>query len=191
MTNNFSISQAVKGGNFSLGYSNTDQTGIALNTGLTRHNVKANAERILNNYFKVGFSSNYSNVGIDKLTGANDGSLAGVLAAPSSYNLAGIPYHRPGEPTRQIYYRGGSFDNPYWVEHNNTFNEKTGRFFGNAYIDFNTNVSEGMDLKVRYQAGVDTYTTHLQDIFGYGARGNKKKVLLTIMELPTPHLIHC
>jgi hypothetical protein len=53
---------------------------------LTRHNVKANAERILNNYFKVGFSSNYSNVGIDKLTGANDGSLAGVLAAPSSYN---------------------------------------------------------------------------------------------------------
>ena len=179
MTNNFSISQAVKGGNFSLGYSNTDQTGIALNTGLTRQIVKANAERILNNYFKVGFSSNYSNVGIDKLTGANDGSLAGVLAAPSSYNLAGIPYHRPGEPTRQIYYRGGSFDNPYWVEHNNTFNEKTGRFFGNAYIDFNTNVSEGMDLKVRYQAGVDTYTTHLQDIFGYGARGNKKGVINT------------
>lgn len=177
MTNNINISQATNEGNFSLGFSNTDQSGIALNTGMTRYNVRANAERNLNKNFKVGFSSNYSTVSIDKLSGANDGSLTGVLAAPSSYNLAGYPYHRPGEPTRQIYFRGGSFDNPYWVPENNTFNENTNRFFGNAFIDYKTELDNSKTLNLRYQAGVDTYTTHLQDIFGYGSRGNSRGVI--------------
>jgi TonB-linked SusC/RagA family outer membrane protein len=174
MTNTINVSQATSGGNFSLGFSNTDQTGIALNTGMTRYNVRANAERKLNSYFDVGFSANYSDINIDKLSGANDGSLAGVLSAPSSYNLKEIPYHWPGEPTRQIYYRGGSFDNAYWVEHNNTFNEKTGRFFGNAFVSFKTDIANNMNLKLRYQLGADNYTTHLQDIFGYGSRNNSQ-----------------
>jgi len=177
MTNNINVSQASNEGNFSLGFSNTDQTGIALNTGMTRYNVRANAERNLNKNFTVGFAANYSTVNIDKLSGANDGSLTGVLAAPSSYNLAGTPYHRPGEPTRQIYYRGGSFDNPYWVPHNNTFNENTNRFFGNAFINYKTQIDESKSLNIRYQAGADTYTTHLQDIFGYGSRGNSRGVI--------------
>jgi TonB-linked SusC/RagA family outer membrane protein len=177
MANNISISQATNEGNFSLGFSNTEQTGIALNTGMTRYNVRANAERNLNKNFTTGFSANYSTVTIDKLSGANDGSLAGVLAAPSSYNLKGYPYHRPGEPTRQIYYRGGSFDNAYWVEHNNTFNENTNRFFGNAFINFKTELDASKSLNIRYQAGADTYTTHLQDIFGYGSRNNSRGVI--------------
>ncbi len=177
MTNNINVSQATNGGNFSLGFSNTDQTGIALNTGMTRYNARANAERKLNRYFDVGFSANYSDINIDKLSSANDGSLAGVLAAPISYNLQGIPYHWPGEPTRQIYYRGGSFDNAYWVEHNNTFNEKTARFFGNAFVSFKTDIANNMNLKLRYQLGADNYTTHLQDIFGYGSRNNSQGVI--------------
>lgn len=177
MSNNINVSQATNEGHFSLGFSNTEQTGIALNTGMTRYNVRANAERNLNDNFKVGFSANYSTVDIDKLSGANDGSLTGILAAPSSYNLAGIPYHRPGEPTRQIYFRGGSFDNPYWVPDNNTFNENTNRFFGNAYINYKAILDHSKTLNVRYQAGADTYTTHLQDIFGYGSRGNSRGVI--------------
>ncbi|MBE0664038.1 MAG: SusC/RagA family TonB-linked outer membrane protein [Bacteroidales bacterium] len=177
MTNNIGVSQATNEGNFSLGFSNTDQTGIALNTGMTRYNARINAERKLNNKFRVGFTSNYSTVSMDKLSGANDGSLTGVLAAPSSYNLKGIPNFRPGEPTRQIYFRGGSFDNPYWVPDNNTFNENTNRFFGNAFVAYNTNIGSGMKLNLRYQAGADTYTTHLQNIFGYGSRGNSRGVI--------------
>lgn len=177
MTNNINISQATSEGNFSLGFSNTDQSGIALNSGLTRYNVRANAERNLNKNFTVGFSTNYSTVTIDKLSGANDGSLTGVLAAPSSYNLAGYPSNRPGELTRQIYYRGGSFDNPYWVPDNNTFNENTNRFFGNAFINYKTEIDNTKTLNLRYQAGADTYTTHLQDIFGYGSRGNSRGVI--------------
>ncbi len=176
-SNNINVSQASKEGNFSLGFSYTDQSGIALNTGMTRYNAKANGERNLNQKFKVGYSANFSKNEIDKLSGANDGSLTGVLAGPSSYNLKEMPYHVPGNTYRQIYFRGGTFDNPYWVPHNNTFNEKTDRFFGNGYVEFNTDLSDGMDLRLRYQGGADTYTTHLQDIFGFGSRGNSKGVI--------------
>lgn len=176
-SNNINVSQANKDGNFSIGFSYTDQSGIALATGMTRYNAKANGERNLNQNFKVGYSANYSNSNIDKLSGANDGSLTGVLAAPSSYNLKGIPYHMPGNPYQQIYFRGGSFDNSYWVQHNNTFNEKTNRFFGNGYVEFNSILNDEMNLRARYQAGADTYTTHLQDIFGFGSRGGSKGVI--------------
>jgi len=177
MSNNINISQATNEGSYAVGIGNTQQSGITLGTGMTRYNARMNAERKLSDNFKVGSSANYSKTDIDKLSGANDGSLTGILAAPSSYNLKGIPFHYPGEPTRQIYFRGGSFDNPYWVPHNNTFNEKTDRFFGNAYVDYNTALADNMNLNARYQAGMDTYTTHLQDVFGYGSRGNSRGVI--------------
>lgn len=168
-SNNINVSQATEEGNFALGFSVTDQSGIALATGMTRYNAKAAGERNLNKNFKVGYSANYSKSDIDKLSGANDGSLTGILAAPRSYDLKGTPYHYPGNPYRQIYFRGGSFDNSYWIPDNNTFNEKTERFFGNGFVNFISSLGDGMNLSVKYQAGTDTYTTHLQDIFGFGS----------------------
>ncbi|MGD9929032.1 MAG: SusC/RagA family TonB-linked outer membrane protein [Mangrovibacterium sp.] len=175
-TSSANVSQADDNGNFSLGLGYTDQTGIALNTGMERWNAKATAERKLNNNFSVGFNANYAKTVIDKLTGANDGALAGVLAAPSSYNLKGIPYHVPGDPYTQIYYRGLTFDNPYWIEKNNTFNEETNRFFGNGYVEYKATFTEDMNLTVKYQLGVDSYTTHFQDIFGYGRKGGSGEI---------------
>jgi TonB-linked SusC/RagA family outer membrane protein len=171
-TDNVGVTQGTEKGNFAIGLSRTDQTGIALNTDMIRWNGKANAEHQMNKNFKVGFSSNFIKSDINKLSGGNDGSLAGVLSGPSSYNLKGNPTHYPGDPYRQIYYRSLTFDNPYWVPDNNTFNEKTERFFGNGYIDFTSSLSESMNLNIRYQLGTDSYTTHYQDIFGYGSRGN-------------------
>ncbi len=177
VSNNLNVSQANADGNFAIGVSMTDQKGIALATGMKRYNAKASGERNLNKNFTVGYNANYSKSNIDKLSGANDGSLTGPLAAPSSYNLKGTPYHVPGDPYRQIYFRGGSFDNSYWVPDNNTFNEKNDRFFGNGFVNYIANLNEGMILRLRYQAGVDTYSTHFQDIFGYGSRGNSKGVI--------------
>ncbi len=175
-TSGLNVSQNDDKGSFSLGLGYTDQTGIALNTGMERWNAKAAAERILNDNFTVGFNGNFAKTSLDKLSGANDGSLAGVLAAPSSYNLKGIPYHIPGDPYTQNYYRTLTFDNPYWIQQNNTFNEETNRFFGNGYIEFNTAFTEDMKLTVKYQLGVDTYTTHFQDIFGYGSKGKTGEI---------------
>jgi len=167
-TTSLLVSRAENTGNFAIGLSYTDQTGIALNTGMQKWNAKVNADRKLSDHFTAGFSANFAKNSIDKLSGANDGSLAGVMAAPSSYNLKGLPYNVIGDPYTQIYYRGGSFDNPYWVPDNNTFNENTTRFFGNLYTQYETQLAENQKLILRYQLGADSYTTHYQDIMGYG-----------------------
>lgn len=169
---NLGLSQAYESGNYAIGFGKTDQEGIAPSTGMSRLNVKGLLENNINKNFTVGFSANYSRVIIDKLTSANDAALAGVYAAPSSYNLKGIPYHMPDEPYEQIYYRALTFDNPYWAAENNIFNEKTDRFFGNAHLIYNASLSDNMKLNVKYQLGTDMYTTHYQDIFEYGHAGS-------------------
>lgn len=167
-TTSILVTRAENTGNFAVGLSYTDQTGIALNTGMEKWNAKASGDKKLNNHFTAGFSANFSKNKIDKLSGANDGSLAGVMAAPTSYNLKGMPYYVDGDPYKQVYYRGGTFDNPYWVQYNNTFNENTDRFFGNLYTQYETQLAENHKLILKYQLGVDTYSSHYQDIFGYG-----------------------
>jgi hypothetical protein len=139
---------------------------------MTRWNAKASAERKLGKNFTTGFNSNFSMTDIDKLPTANDAALAGVLSAPVSYNLKDYPYFVPGDPYRQIYYRGGSFDNPYWSAEHTIFNEKTNRFFGNGFINYEAKLNEKMNFRARYQVGTDAYTTNFQDIFEYGHSGN-------------------
>jgi TonB-linked SusC/RagA family outer membrane protein len=172
-TTNATITQATENGSFALGMTETSQSGIALSTGMNRWNAKASAERKLNKNFSTGFSSNFSRTDIDKLPSGNDAALAGVLGAPASYNLKGYPYHVPGDPYSQIYYRSiASYDNPYWASENYKFSEKTDRFFGNGYINYAAKVNDAMNLKVRYQVGMDSYTTHYSDIFEYGHNGS-------------------
>ena len=170
-TNNVNVSQATENGNFALGISQTSQTGVAKASGMNRWNAKASAETKLGKNFSAGFSANFSRTDIDKLPTANDAALAGVLGAPVSYNLRDYPYYVPGDVYRQIYYRGGSWDNPYWAAEHTIFNEKTDRFFGNGYINFSARLGEKMGLKVRYQLGSDAYNTSYQDIFEYGHAG--------------------
>ncbi len=170
-TTGLNVSQATQKGNFSIGLGYTDQNGIALNTGMERWNVKGAAESKLNDNFTVGFSANLVKTGVDKLSGANDASLAGVLSAPSSYNLKELPYSFPVDPYKQIYYRSLTFDNPYWIQHNNTFYEETHRFFGSGFVQYAQSLTESLDLTVKYQLGADSYTTNYQDIFGYGSKG--------------------
>lgn len=168
-TNNLSVSQATDEGNFALGASQTSQDGIVPSTGMDRWNAKASAERTFGQNFSAGFSSNFSKTNIDKLPSANDASLAGVLAAPRSYNLKEYPYYIPGDPYTQIYYRAvASFDNPLWCAEHTVFNEKTDRFFGNGYVNYSSKLSDVMNLRLRYQLGMDTYTTHFKDVFEYG-----------------------
>ncbi len=171
-TNNIDISQATEGGNYALGLTRTSQSGIALASGMERWNGKASAERKMSKNLVTGFNANFSRTDIDKIPTGNDASLAGILGAPSSYNLKGYPHNVPGAPYNQIYYRGGSWDNPYWAAENVIFNEKTDRFFGNGYVNYLAVIGSDMNLKIRYQLGTDSYTTDFQDIFEYGHAGS-------------------
>jgi TonB-linked SusC/RagA family outer membrane protein len=170
-TENIGISQGDANGNYALNLSNTAQDGIAPSTGMHRWNVKGLMDRNLGKHFKVGLNASYSKTNIDKLAGANDTELAGVYAAPSSYNLKGLPHFDPIDPYKQISYRSLTFDNPYWAVEHNKFNEINERFLGNGHIAYTTKLSDNMNLNVNYQLGIDEYTTHFQDLFSYGHAG--------------------
>lgn len=170
-TNNLNVSQTTDAGNFILGVSQTYQNGIAPSTGMDRWNAKASTERKLGNSFSTGFNANFSKNNIDKLPSANDAALNGAYAAPANYDLKDWPYALPGDPYSQIYFRSLTFDNPYWAAQHNVFNEKTDRFFGNGYINFNSTLGSNMKLRAKYQLGLDSYSTHFQDVFEYGHTG--------------------
>lgn len=175
-TTSININQATEKGNIAIGVGNTTQDGIVPSTGMRRWNAKAAGQTQLNKRWGMGFSSNYANTNIDKLSGANDASIAGAYAAPVSYNLKGIPFNTPIDEYAQIYYRSLTFDNPYWAAKYNSFNEKNDRFFGNGFVEYSPTIADNMTLKTRYQIGMDAYTTHYQDIFEYGHRGGSGEI---------------
>jgi TonB-linked SusC/RagA family outer membrane protein len=169
------VSQNTGNASYSFGLGNTTQQGIISSTDLNRYTAKASAEVKLNDQWITGFSMNYSESAINKASGANDGILATVFPAPPSYNLKGIPDHITGDPYTQINYRSLTFDNPYWAKDNNKFTEKTNRFFGNSFIEFNPKIagwSKDKKLNFKYQFGTDFYSSNYEDLFGYGHKGS-------------------
>lgn len=67
---------------------------------------------------------------------------------------------------RQISYRRGAVGgNPIWEMTNNHWNERTRRFFGSTYFEFDATKW----MKARYQIGVDTYSTDNEDLYQMGS----------------------
>lgn len=172
---NVNIAQALDNNkghySFSLGHTNT--TGIVPSTGLARYNAKLGAQLKLNRYWSTGFNGNFVHSFLTKQTGANDGVVATVYGAPASYDLAGIPSHIATDPYTQVNYRPTSgFNNAYWATNNNEFSEKAIRFFGNAFLQYDTDFNTNGEHKLiaKYQLGVDSYNTLYRNVFGYGSK---------------------
>lgn len=163
--NNLSISQAGDIGNYYIGAGATNQKGIMPGSGMNRYNTKFSGDLNVSSKVKVGANVNYVSTDIDKMPSGNNSYLFEVYGAPVSYDLKGTPIHAADDPYQQIQYRGGTFDNPYWGTQYNHFNEVTRRLFGNTYISYNP----FKDLNVRYQAGIDQYTTDLTELWEYGS----------------------
>ncbi|MDR0230196.1 MAG: SusC/RagA family TonB-linked outer membrane protein [Flavobacteriaceae bacterium] len=170
LTNSFNISQNAGKTNYSFGFGNTSQEGIMPGTDMKRTNIKLAAETKLNKEWSTGFSANYVETKINKATAANDAVLPGVFGGPVSYNLKGIPSSSPLDPYKQIFFRPNVFNNPYWAADHNEFSEKTNRFYGNANIAYSPQISALGDknLTIKYQGGVDSYTTNYRDIYEFG-----------------------
>jgi TonB-linked SusC/RagA family outer membrane protein len=177
-SNSINIAQAFEKGNFSLSLGNTSSTGIVPSTGLNRYNVKMGGEAQLNKNWKTGFSGNFITSKLTKQSSGNDGVVATVYPAPPSYDLAGIPPYIKGDPYTQNTYRGtGGFDGAYWAVENNSFTERSQRFFGNVFAEYATTFNTtNQKLKVRYQLGDDSYSTSYADVFGYGHSNGKGEV---------------
>jgi len=177
-SNAFNIAQGFDKGNFSLSLGNTMSNGIIPSTGLDRYNAKMSAEAQLSKSWKVGFSGNFVTSKLTKQSSANNGIVATVYPAPPSYDLAGIPSYVKGDPYTQNTYRSTSgFDAAYWAIDNNKFTERSQRFFGNVYAEYNTNFNtENQKLIVKYQLGDDAYSTNYSDVWGYGHSNGKGEV---------------
>lgn len=174
-SNSLNIAQAFDKGNFSVSLGNTNSSGIIPSTGLDRYNAKMSAEAQLSKNWKTGFSGNFVTSTLTKQTSANDGVVATVYPSPPSYDLAGIPSFVKGDPYSQNTYRGTSgFDAAYWALDNNTFTERSQRFYGNAFAQYSTTLNtDNQQLIVKYQLGDDSYSTNYSDVWGYGHNNGK------------------
>lgn len=173
---NFNISQALNGVNYSVGINNSHQEGIIPSTGMDRWGARGLVDWKINNEWKSGFSANYSSSKITSAPGANSGIMNVVYSAPSEYDLKGIPFHAPGNPTQQILFRSTSFNNPYWWAENDEYKQHTNRAFGNAYVEYEPklNWGENMSLRFREQTGLDIWTSDYCDIAEIGSATNTK-----------------
>jgi len=179
--NSINISNATNFGNYSIGLSSTNQTGIIKKTGMDRYTAKLGGDFKLNDKWSLGFSGNYSDISMKKLPSGNDSWLFTVYGAPPSFDLKGTPYHQDGTfgDYRQISYRrGGVGVNPLWAIENNHYYESTKRFFGNTYVEFKP-ISWAT---IKYQIGIDNYGTDNEEYqeMGYGN-------LATAAQYPTPN----
>ena len=178
VNNSVNISKATDDNVFSLTLSSSNQEGIVPSTGMDRFNAKILAESKLNRYFTAGFSGNFVNTKITKSTSANGGLMATLYPAPASYDLGGIPSHNLDDPYTQNTYRGtGGFDAAYWSVENNLFEERTSRFFGNAYMNFNPKFADtAHNLDIKLQVGTDAYATKYHEVYGYGHLNNTGEI---------------
>ncbi|MGL4519914.1 MAG: SusC/RagA family TonB-linked outer membrane protein [Phocaeicola sp.] len=169
-SNSANVAQAFDKGNYSFSLGNTTQDGIVPNTGMNRYNAKMAADAKLHDNWSTGFTGNFVTSKLNKQTSANNGIVATVYGAPASYDLAGIPSHVAGDPYKQNTYRAtGGFDAAYWAIENNEFIERSQRFYGNTYLKYDTKFNtDKHNLSVKYQLGVDSYTTDYTDSWGYG-----------------------
>lgn len=187
-SNSVNVAQAFDKGNYSFSLGNTTQDGIIPNTGMDRYNAKMTAEAKLHDNWTTGFSGNFVTSKLNKQSSANNGILATVYGAPSSYDLAGIPSHIKGDPYTQNTYRSTSgFDGAYWAVENNEFLERSQRFYGNTYLNYATKFNtDAHKLNVKYQIGADSYTTDYTDSWGYGHANGKGSIDhygYTVMEM--------
>ncbi|GHU83405.1 SusC/RagA family TonB-linked outer membrane protein [Bacteroidia bacterium] len=176
--NSINVQKATDGGNYSFSLGSANQEGVIPNTGMERYNAKLAADFSLNNHFTIGYSGNFVYSRIDKQPTATNSIVSIPYMAPPSYDLKGIPSSKYGDPTTQTNYRPAySFMNPYWLSDNSEFSEKNQRFFGNAYLDYKTNLgTSNQSLDVKYTLGTDAYQTNYTDMYGYGYSGNKGEI---------------
>ncbi len=185
--NSLNVIQGFDIGSYTLSLGSTNANGIVPSTGLDRYTAKLASEVNLSDKWKTGFSGNYVNSKITKQTGANNGIIATLYGAPASYDLKGIPSHIEGDPFTQNTYRGTTgFDGAYWAVDNNVFSEATQRFFGSGYTQYSTQLADNQKLTLKYQLGVDSYTSNYTDLWGYGhanGRGSVENYHYSVTEL--------
>jgi TonB-linked SusC/RagA family outer membrane protein len=166
------VAQTLERSTYAFSLGSVKQSGVIPTTGMNRYNLKASDEVRWNSHLKAGFTANCVATSVRKMPSANEGVMATLYGAPPSYDAEGIPSSYANAPGRINSYRAGSFPPPYWAPDHTDFTEQTDRFYGNAYVEYATSRRGNQRLEVKYQPGMDVYTTTCQDLWGYGMKGS-------------------
>ena len=177
-SNSVNVAQSFDKGNYSFSLGNTTSDGIVRSTGMDRYNVKLSGEAQLHDNWTTGFNGNFVTSKIKKQGTANDGVTATVYTAPISYTMAGIPSHIEGDPYTQNTFRENWIDDGNWACDNNSFTERSQRFFGNAFLKYSTKFgTDNHKLDVKYQIGTTGYANGYASEYGFTV--NEMNSLLT------------
>ncbi|ODS86344.1 MAG: hypothetical protein ABS46_01230 [Cytophagaceae bacterium SCN 52-12] len=161
---NLLVSNSLEKVNYAINLGYTDQEGILSGFNMQRINLKFAGGYDISDKLKVNTSVSYSNTS----TRSVDLPWWGTFAVPVSYNLKGKPTHVPGDPFRQINFRG-QHDNYYWALENNYANQNTARTFGNVSFDY-----KPLDwLKVNYRIGLDEFATIGKEVIEKGSAAGR------------------
>lgn len=148
----------------SFGY--TNQKGILPASDLKRITAAVNGDLKIGEKMIVSVSGNYSDLTVNKLsTGSNlsNPMLSGYFA-PRNYDMWGLPYENPDDPTNQYNYRA-SFDNPRWSFAHNSLEEKSNRFYGNINVFYPFTDW----LSANYRIGTDYYSITGKEFYDIGS----------------------
>ena len=165
------ISQNLGEASYSFSLSNAHQDGVVPSTGMDRWGARGLVDWTIAPEWKTGFSVNYTSTKINSAPVGNSGIINVVYTAPAEYDLAGVPYHMPGDPSSQTLFRSTAFNNPYWWAENNEYLQHSNRVFGNAYLEYRPKIewANVTDFHIREQAGLDVYTNDNSEVDEYGS----------------------
>jgi len=163
--NALSISSGSEKGNFTAGFSRTNNKGVVPNNEINRTSFNVSGNMKLDNKFYVSGSMNY--VVTDQKTPPIGGTTGSIMSAlmytPTSYDLTGYPFENPIDGSNVYDYTG--LDNPYWSTKHSVSTSKVDRFYGNLVLGFDPLPW----LNIQNTAGFNAYTDRRLNVRGKGS----------------------
>jgi TonB-linked SusC/RagA family outer membrane protein len=137
-------------GNFSVSFSNTDQSGYLEENTFERYNLSVGGSMELSNNLEFTSNINYVNNNNNR---PSRGFFNLVTWIPRNLDIQNLPFQDPNDGS-SVYYRTAEL-NPRWIRNNTGFEEDTDRFTMSLGVNYKINDK----LKLRYLYSLDNVNT--------------------------------
>jgi TonB-linked SusC/RagA family outer membrane protein len=171
LNNNVSIRSGNEKNSYFFSVGDYEQEGIVPNNTFGKTNIRLNASSKVHEKVEVGTNLSYINSrGNFIQQGSNvSGVMLGLLRTPPSFdNAAGYIFADNGQRTYRHTAGGAAtgYDNPYWVANEISYLQNINRIMGSTFLAWD--VTDWLDI--RYNLGMDAYTSDNRDWFPIGSR---------------------
>lgn len=163
--NALSISSGSEKGNFTAGFSRTNNNGVVPNNEINRTSFNISGNMRLENKFYVSGSMNYVTTGqkTPPIGGTTGSIMSALMYTPTSYDLTHYPFENPLDGSNVYDYTG--VDNPYWSVKHSVSTSDVDRYYGNLVLGFDPLPW----LNVQNTAGFNAYTDRRVNVRGKGS----------------------